>query len=351
MLNLGLLRQGGRNTWHNDILYLGWSASYVEFLTDSPTVEIHFVTDTPAVCEENLGRIAVCVGNMQVPKTTLLLKEEQTTLTVETGTGIGGEQVRVRILKLSEAAFGLCGIADILLAPDAAMTTAPAPKRRIEFVGDSITCGYGVEAKASDTFRTATENPLKAYACLTAQALESDYSLVSWSGNGVLSSWVPPEAVLPLQRNLMPRQYGYRNLCMDERLGLEAVHHDFAADPVDLVVLNLGTNDASWVRKIDYREALFHDLYLGMIDEIHYYRPSTPILCVLGTLDQSLCETAHAAQRNFSQYVPGVRSEFTLLPLQLPRDGMGADGHPSLITQQKTASLLAMQIRLMMHWS
>ena len=68
-------------------------------------------------------------------------------------------------------------------------------------------------------------------------------------------------------------------------------------------------------------------------------------------MEQSLCDIARSAQQNFREYVPHVRSDFALLPLQLPRDGMGADGHPSPVTQQKTASLLAMQIRLMMHWS
>ncbi len=350
MLDRSLMRLCGRNTWKEGVLYLGWSGCYLEFETDSPTVRICTVTDDP-LCEPHLlARLAIFWGNTVVPKQTLLLTQPESEILIETGAARGGKPVVVRIAKMSEAAFGLAGIRDIILEEGTVMQPTAAPKRRIEFVGDSITCGYGVEAAASDTFSTATENPFKAYATLVCQGLSADYELTAWSGNGVSSAWVPDTALFPNTDHLMPRLYPYRNLRMDARLGMQSPLHDFTASPVDLVVINLGTNDASWTQKKHDRIALFHDLYLGMMDEIHYFRPHTPILCVLGTLNQDLCPTVAECQKMFQSFVTRVPSSYLMLPLQVPSDGMGADGHPSQMTQMKSARLIMDKIRSMMHW-
>lgn len=49
----------------------------------------------------------------------------------------------------------------------------------MEFIGDSITCGYGVDDPDKEHhFKTATEDVTKAYAYKTALALNADYSMV-----------------------------------------------------------------------------------------------------------------------------------------------------------------------------
>ena len=57
----------------------------------------------------------------------------------------------------------------------------------IEFIGDSITCGYGIEAKAGgELFDTGTENFEKTYAYLSSKELNFDYSVVCYSGCGLI---------------------------------------------------------------------------------------------------------------------------------------------------------------------
>ena len=57
-------------------------------------------------------------------------------------------------------------------------------------IGDSITCGYGVEGDVEDEiFCTAKENPSKAYSLLTAQELNAEYQIVAWNGKGVISAY------------------------------------------------------------------------------------------------------------------------------------------------------------------
>ena len=54
---------------------------------------------------------------------------------------------------------------------------------RIEYLGDSITCAFGIEsASESEPFKTTTQNFELTYAFLSAQELNADYSCVCYSG-------------------------------------------------------------------------------------------------------------------------------------------------------------------------
>ena len=77
-------------------------------------------------------------------------------------------------------------------------------------MGDSITCGYGIDGVWNkDVFSTETENPIKGYAYKTAQLCKSEFQYVSWSGMGVLSSWVDEKAEKPLDNWLITDIYPY----------------------------------------------------------------------------------------------------------------------------------------------
>ena len=59
------------------------------------------------------------------------------------------EKVTIRLIKLCEAAFGKMGI--ISFIHDGIMKPTAYKNKKIEFIGDSITCGYGIEAKNLST--------------------------------------------------------------------------------------------------------------------------------------------------------------------------------------------------------
>ena len=61
--------------------------------------------------------------------------------------------------------------------------------RKIEIIGDSITAGYGVDDVKENGFSTATEDVTKTYAYKTAAALQADYSVVAYSGHGIVSGY------------------------------------------------------------------------------------------------------------------------------------------------------------------
>ena len=72
---------------------------------------------------------------------------------------------------------GAIGVKNISVTSDLLTPISPEPEKplSIEFIGDSITCAYGVEGQSSsEPFKTSTENFMKSYAYLTAQKLNAD---------------------------------------------------------------------------------------------------------------------------------------------------------------------------------
>ena len=66
------------------------------------------------------------------------------------------------------------------------MKETECPSRHIEFIGNSLTCGYGVEGKdRSEPYKAETENCNLSYATIIARYFNADYTLIAHSGRGV----------------------------------------------------------------------------------------------------------------------------------------------------------------------
>lgn len=79
------------------------------------------------------------------------------------------ETAEIKIVKLSECAMSNIGIRNLELNGGSIAPTEEK-EHKIEFIGDSITCGYGVDDEdPTHSFSTATEDCTKAYAYKTAR--------------------------------------------------------------------------------------------------------------------------------------------------------------------------------------
>lgn len=114
---------------------------------------------------------------------------------------------------------------------------APLPSRKIEFIGNSITCGYGIEAaEASAPYTEETANYYFTYAAKTARWLKAQAYVVARSGIGVYKNYNGPKTGDAVNMNT---EYKYTMLYDDSQLW------DFARFTPDVVCVNLGTNDTS----------------------------------------------------------------------------------------------------------
>ncbi|MBR1585668.1 MAG: hypothetical protein IJ662_09025 [Clostridia bacterium] len=217
---------------------------------------------------------------------------------------------------------------------------ARRPRRRIEFVGDSITCGYGNLCPDRDRgFWSDEEDGWNAHGPIAARLLGMEASCVSVSG-----ITVAPHAHFP-QPYAMNQLYAYADRPGRDRHGKAPEQWDFAALPNDYVVVNLGTNDAcaaSFAPDFEAERERFCRDYTAFLGEIRRLNgPATRIICALGSMQYYLYpEIAQAVEEHKRLTGDQLVHLFRYHPMA-PLDGFGAAGHPSLTTQKKMAEELA----------
>lgn len=346
----------GRYLDQNEIRYFDYSASGFCFVMQGKKAQATFVSDPQNWSDENKAVLGVYIIEENVtnissipeePAFRITLCEAENHITLFESTE--EKTVCIRVMKLSEAAFGYAGLKDLEIEGTLLSSPKPQPDPlKIEFIGDSITCGYGIEGIVEkDTFTTQQERPDKAYAFLTAKALGADVHLCSWSGIGLTSNYVDPETInLPDTHWLMPSTWPYTDKSLSLRLGLEPEIWDSKArfEP-DVVIINLGTNDISWVRGIEERRINFVSAMQQFLEAIHRRSPDCAILCCLGIMGEALNDSVAEAVNLFKKDFPNVKADFVPFKNQDEKDGIGADWHPSAITHKKAAKLLTEKLR------
>ena len=268
-------------------------------------------------------------------------------VTVTVFEGPDKKDAEIRLIKLSEGIQSLMALQDILTDG----TAEPLPDRpvRMEFIGDSITCGYGVEGKnETETFTTATENAAKGYAFLTAEALNADAVLTCFSGHGIVSGYTGDPAVIN-NTELVPPYYekegrnGFR--LPDGRL-LEEISRDFSRFRPDYIVLNLGTNDLSWCGTDEERGRIFAREYKAFLKTVRKDNPGARILCTLGLMGTGLNSMMQKAAEEYCRETGDRQIRLLMLEEQnAARDGYGSDYHPNEITQRLLARKVTDAIR------
>ena len=330
----------GRGLYDDDgVLWLVQSGSAVEFRVSarSAAVVLHG-DDFTRFDQDQRSRYAVIVDGEIVRDATVDEKEERIVLF----SGDESREADVTIIHLSEANNGAVGVGDIILDSDAAVPIVPAEKKplNIEFIGDSITCAYGVEgASQNETFRTTTENFMKSFAYLTAQKLGADYSAVSYSGYGIISGYTADGT--KADNMLVPAHY--------ENVGSLKDYEkpwDFSSETYDAVVVNLGTNDATYIdRDPENRAPEFIEKYEDFLRTVRRNNPGSYIICTLGVMgctdEYPMVEQAVA---NYAASTGDKRIMCFQSPTQSADDGYGSDWHPSEVTQQKFAYIMADKI-------
>ena len=340
-------RLGGRHTWQNGILYLAYSASYMEFCCEGTcTVTAELVSDGIPEGKEYTAWAAVFVNDEEQPSKRFELKKGTQTYTLYEADC--EENIKIRLMKYSEAAFSSLGIKAIHVEGGALLTPPQEPQKLIQFIGDSITCGYGIEGTVNvDVFNTTQENPWNAYACRTARLLNADFELVSWSGNGVISHFV--DETVNEQRHDKPwmqELYPYSDRELEERLGKSESELTVWTDErePDVIIVHLGTNDGSYTRFIEERNALFVESYVAFLKQIRQLHANAPIICMLGVMRQELNDQVAKAVA-LARQQGDSNAYFIDVPLARDWDGLGTDNHPSPRTHEKMAELLAQYIR------
>lgn len=234
-----------------------------------------------------------------------------------------------------------------LLIPD------PLPVRKIEFIGNSITCGYGNEVSTTTPdkfhFTSANENNYKAWGAVAARKLNAQYSCVAYSGRGLMQNNTGSKD------GILPKIY-------DQIIADDATtswdHYEYIPD---VVVINLGTNDfsaetSSATYTVD--SAAFVQAYISFISKLRGYYPNASFVCCVGVMMGDGYPAGKKQWTRIQNYVSSVSTYFKsqgdskvyyykLTPQSSP---YGEDWHPTAATDKKMADSISAFITRTIKW-
>lgn len=258
----------------------------------------------------------------------------------EVASGLPAGQHSVELCKRTESWGGPVQVLGLQFAAGSKLLPPPTFKHRIEFLGDSITCGYGNEAKAKEEhFSYPTENAWLAWGAVTARTLDAELSVEAISGIWLMDNG---------KKKPLPALWG-------STMPFTAPKPwDFAQWQADVVVVDLGTNDLNGQPKgepIDQQK--WHDAYVGLIGQIRTAYPKAHIFLCIGPM-------GHGRKGEIPGYNEAIAKECAdkgdtmvhalALANQQMSDGIGADWHPSAKTHEKMSAQIVAAIRKELGW-
>ncbi|ROV90539.1 hypothetical protein VPNG_10038 [Cytospora leucostoma] len=261
----------------------------------------------------------------------------------------------VLIRKKSEALFGSIFIGDISTSGTLGNSTE-TPSRRLQIIGDSISVGYGLDGEYPCTNTAALEDAPQTYGALTARNLSADWDIVAWSGKGLVRNIVNP---------------GYEDdVLMPEiwtRYGANDANDSYtfpAADAPDVVVINLGTNDFSYVAtnsttgatyaaRDPISPAVYTAGIVNFVQIIQSHYADADIFITSSPLLSDTYPTAEDAQHTTQSNAIieaikelGNKTHFVDFPTQdSSNNNIGCDYHPSASTHESMAVILTAAIQ------
>jgi lysophospholipase L1-like esterase len=238
------------------------------------------------------------------------------------------------VYKATEAANGNVIFGGILC--DSLSKLPDAPEKSIEFIGNSITCGYGDDyAKIPCDSGTWYDhhNAYFAYGPVVSRMLNVKYMLSSVSGIGVYRNW-------NVNGPTMPQVYENRYLNTDSSFRWE-----FSRFNPDVVSICLGTNDFSdgdgVHKRLPFDDEAFTNTYIRFVETLYNHYPeaqvallSSPMLT--GEKSERLIKCLNAVKTYFSDsgHKPIAIFEFKNITPH------GCDYHPDIDDQELMAAQL-----------
>lgn len=194
-------------------------------------------------------------------------------------------------------------------------------KTKFYFIGNSITCGYGVDGDRSQTFNYATEDFTKTFAYQISEKFDADYIVFAKSGYGIYRNYGDAKEGSTVNMSTL---YDY-TLFTDS-----TYKWDHSSVKADVVFLNLGTNDTS---EDNYDIQKFKSATEKFVAKLRATNPESKIILMTGPMMHSkaladvmmtLDEIAFEMAKNGDDKI--FRFNFT------PDDGKfgyGTDWHPN----------------------
>lgn len=273
-----------------------------------------------------------------------VLEVNRTDTLYSLATGLTDEVHTIEITKRTEASVGISSFKGFVIEGNELLAPDPKPLYRIEFIGDSWTCGYGNEVSymnpnATPGFNSENEDNYMAWGAITSRQLGYEYHAVAYSGRGLYRSNTGST------NDQLPTLY---NRTHPDRTNFMWDHTKYTPD---VIVIHLGTNDFSYedawgsqdlAKRLD--SADYVGTYITFIEELKRLHGSdTKVICAFGNSINS--NTPLNQLTRWRSYLEGVVSHFgdngddNVYQFELTTQSApyGEDWHPTIATHQQMA--------------
>ncbi|KAI8634020.1 SGNH hydrolase-type esterase domain-containing protein [Xylariaceae sp. FL1651] len=275
---------------------------------------------------------------------------------IATPAGLSYGRHTVTLRKRSETELGTFIIGNV--TTDGALAVDMAPTRQIEIIGDSISVGYGLDGTLPCTNTAALEDNPKTYGALAAQALGADYSVVAWSGKGLVRNIATGSTDTS---PLVPELY--------TRYGANDADNSYtfpASWKPNAVVINLGTNDFSYLAytssgtaynaRAPLDPATYTAGIVSFVQSIQRHYPDAHFFLLTSPMLSDTFPTAADAQK--TTQTKAIQNAITQLMstkvhfVDWPTQGsdVGCDYHPNAATHAAEGKVLASAISSALGW-
>jgi Carbohydrate esterase 2 N-terminal/GDSL-like Lipase/Acylhydrolase family len=254
--------------------------------------------------------------------------------TIQVASGLKNANHSILICKDTESGIGY--LAFIGMQCKALLPPLPKPKHKIEFIGNSITCGFGNDTSIFSCGKGQWydhENAYESYASITARILHAQWYLSSVSGIGMIHSCCNITI-------LMPEVFDKIDM-RDNK-----IRWNFKRYQPDLVVICLGQNDGV------QDSVAFCSGYVNFVKKLRSFYPNAKILCLSSPMADSVLNPV------LHRYLDGIVKAFHQSGdknvhryfFSKRYDHGCYGGHPDIVEDHEMAKELSAYIRHMMHW-
>lgn len=323
-------RADDRDPAHPRIAY---PAAGLEFRFKGTGAQLNVSSDTP-------NSALTVVIDHGAPVLKLLAQGENT---VALAAGLDDFPHTAQIYKRTETWQGIITLNSLTLPQGATLLDLPPqPARKLMFVGDSVTCGVGIDNNAQCTHdpQLPDINAYESYGMLLGRRLDADTQLVCYGGRGLERDY----RGLTIADNVVNiPQFLTLAIASDSPGG--RVPWDIARFQPDAIFISVGTNDMNLEGTKPLDEPTWVAEYVAFLHQVRRNYPHSLILVTEGAIVTNPL-LAQMIQRAAAQ---SLDSRVVYTPSQ-HYPGNGCNGHPTGRQHQHMADDFEPVLRRALNW-
>jgi lysophospholipase L1-like esterase len=312
---------------------LAYPATGLEFRFKGTSAQLQLTADTP-------NSALTIVIDHKAPRLQILKRGANTLML---GENLDEFAHTVEIYKRTETWQGSLTLDGLTLPAGATLLDLPpVPQRKLMFVGDSVTCGVGIDNNAQCTHdpQLPDINAYESYGMLLGRRLDADTQLVCYGGRGLVRDY----RGLTITDNVVNiPDFLSLSIASDKPEG--RVPWDASRFQPDAIFMCIGTNDMNLEKTKPLDETAWVAAYVAFLHKVRGLYPGSLIFITEGSIvtDPLL---ARMVQRAAAE---SLDSRVIYVPSQ-HYPGNGCNGHPTGIQHRHMADDFEPVLRRALEW-